>query len=116
MFSKGILKGINFKELVNSPTYNLIETMETKEFIIYHVDLYRIDSLTQILELELHEEPILEKPYIFLIEWPKNGKDSILPPDLIIKFSLYDDNLNERVLEIKKITEKGRKIDNSWIK
>ena len=31
-FTKGILKGFNYDELVKSPTYNLVEIHETKSF------------------------------------------------------------------------------------
>jgi len=114
-FSKGFLKGMNFKGLVNSPTYNLIETIETNEFIIFHVDLYRIDTLNQILELELHEKPILDKPYLFLIEWPENGGDYILSADLIVNIS-FNEVMNERLIDIKKLSKKVSKFKDSWIK
>ena len=114
-FSKGFLKGMGFNELVNSPTYNLIETIETNNFIIYHVDLYRIESLNEILELELHEKPIIDKPYIFLIEWPENGGDYILSADLIINIS-FTKIMNERLINIQKLSKKVSKLEDSWIK
>lgn len=114
-FSKGFLKGMGFNELVNSPTYNLIETIETDNFIIYHVDLYRIESLNEILELELHEKPIIDKPYIFLIEWPENGGDYILSADLIINISLSE-IMNERLINLQKLSKKVSKLEDSWIK
>ena len=114
-FSKGFLKGMDFNELVNSPTYNLIETIETNNFIIYHVDLYRIESLNEILELELHEKPIVDKPYIFLIEWPENGGDYILSADLIINIS-FTKIMNERLINLQKLSKKVSKLEDSWIK
>ena len=114
-FSKGFLKGMGFNELVNSPTYNLIETIETNNFIIYHVDLYRIESLNEILELELHEKPIIDKPYIFLIEWPENGGDYILSADLIINIS-FTKIMNERLINLQKLSKKVSKLEDSWIK
>ena len=114
-FSKGFLKGMGFNELVNSPTYNLIETIETTDFIIYHVDLYRIESLNEILELELHEKPIVGKPYIFLIEWPENGGDYILSADLIIDIA-FGGMMNERLINIQMLSKKVRKFEDSWIK
>ena len=114
-FSKGFVKGMGFNELVNSPTYNLIETIETDNFIIYHVDLYRIESLNEILELELHEKPIIDKPYIFLIEWPENGGDYILSADLIINIS-FSEIMNERLINLQKLSKKVSKLEDSWIK
>ena len=43
-FTKGILKGFNYDELVKSPTYNLVEIHETKSFRVFHFDLYRISE------------------------------------------------------------------------
>ena len=106
---------MDFNELVTSPTYNLIETIETNNFIIYHVDLYRIESLNQILELELHENPIIDKPYIYLIEWPENGEDYILSADLIINIS-FNEIMNERLIDVQKLSKKVSKFEDSWIK
>ena len=39
-FTKGILKGLNYEELVKSPTYNLVEIHETKNYKVFHFDLY----------------------------------------------------------------------------
>jgi tRNA threonylcarbamoyladenosine biosynthesis protein TsaE len=114
-FAKGFIKGMDFNELVTSPTYNLIETIETNNFIIYHVDLYRIESLNQILELELHEKPIIDKPYIYLIEWPENGEDYILSADLIINIS-FNEIMNERLIDVQKLSKKVSKFEDSWIK
>jgi tRNA threonylcarbamoyladenosine biosynthesis protein TsaE len=114
-FAKGFVKGMDFNELVTSPTYNLIETIETNNFIIYHVDLYRIESLNQILELELHEKPIIDKPYIYLIEWPENGEDYILSADLIINIS-FNEIMNERLIDVQKLSKKVSKFEDSWIK
>jgi|SaaInlStandDraft_7_1057024.scaffolds.fasta_scaffold00878_20 tRNA threonylcarbamoyladenosine biosynthesis protein TsaE len=114
-FAKGFVKGMDFNELVTSPTYNLIETIETNNFIIYHVDLYRIESLNQILELELHEKPIIDKPYIYLIEWPENGEDYILSADLVINIS-FNEIINERLIDVQKSSKKVSKFEDSWIK
>jgi tRNA threonylcarbamoyladenosine biosynthesis protein TsaE len=114
-FAKGFVKGMDFNELVTSPTYNLIETIETNNFIIYHVDLYRIESLNQILELELHEKPIIDKPYIYLIEWPENGEDYILSADLVINIS-FNEIMNERLIDVQKLSKKVSKFEDSWIK
>jgi len=114
-FAKGFVKGMDFNELVTSPTYNLIETIETNNFTIYHVDLYRIESLNQILELELHEKPIIDKPYIYLIEWPENGEDYILSADLIINIS-FNEIIHERLIDVQKLSKKVSKFEDSWIK
>ena len=85
-FVKGFMKGMNFEEVVNSPTFSLIERIELQKHYIFHVDLYRINNKSELFELDLHEESYLDKPSIHLIEWPQKGEDVILSPDLIINF------------------------------
>ena len=60
-FVKGFMKGMNFEEVVNSPTFSLIERIELQKHYIFHVDLYRINNKSEIFELDLHEESYLDK-------------------------------------------------------
>ena len=69
-FAKGFLNGMGFLGNVTSPTYTLIEIYNTKIYDVYHIDLYRIDTRKEIIELELHEQPVSSNPFIFLVEWP----------------------------------------------
>ena len=85
-FVKGFMKGMEFKEVVNSPTFSLIERIDLEKHYVFHIDLYRINNKSELFELDLHEEAYLDKPSIHLIEWPQKGGDVILSPDLIIKF------------------------------
>ena len=63
-FVKGFMKGMNFEEVVNSPTFSLIERIELQKHYIFHVDLYRINNKSELFELDLHEESYLDKPSI----------------------------------------------------
>ena len=94
-FVKGFMKGMSFKEVVNSPTFSLIELIEIDLHYVFHVDLYRINRKDELYELDLHEEPVLDKPSVYLIEWPEKGKGVILPPDLKIVFQTLE-NPNQR--------------------
>jgi ATPase, YjeE family len=55
-FVKGFMRGMSFHELVNSPTFSLIERIELHNHYIFHVDLYRINNQAELFELDLHEE------------------------------------------------------------
>ena len=54
-FTKGILKGFNYEELVKSPTYNLVEIHETKSHKVFHFDLYRISEPIELEEIGIDE-------------------------------------------------------------
>ena len=104
-FVKGFMKGMNFEEVVNSPTFSLIERIELQKHYIFHVDLYRINNKSEIFELDLHEESYLDKPSIHLIEWPQKGEDIILSPDLRIKFKTLE-NPNHREIFFEDLSNK----------
>ena len=83
-FYKGMIKGMGYQELITSPTFSIIERIETEEFCILHIDLYRIERPEEIIELELHEEPNNAKPTVMIIEWPERSHDLILPADIVL--------------------------------
>jgi len=114
-FAKGFLNGMGFLGNVTSPTYTLIEIYNTKIYDVYHIDLYRIDTRKEIIELELHEQPASSNPFIFLIEWPERGTPDILPPDLEILFTLGD-LTNQRIPDVICNSKKLRNILNCWLK
>jgi len=53
--------------------------------------------------------------YLFLIEWPENGGDYILSADLIVNIS-FNEVMNERLIDIEKLSKKVSKFKDSWIK
>ena len=56
------------KQDINSPTFNLLKTYETKKFPIHHLDLYRLKNSEELYELGI--EDILSDG-VTLIEWPE---------------------------------------------
>ena len=104
-FVKGFMKGMNFEEVINSPTFSLIERIELQKHYIFHVDLYRINNKSELFELDLHEESYLDKPSIHLIEWPQKGEDIILSPDLRIQFKTLE-NPNHREIFFEDLSNK----------
>jgi tRNA threonylcarbamoyladenosine biosynthesis protein TsaE len=81
--TQGICNGVGLDEdsYIRSPTFTLINEYQGK-LPIYHIDLYRIDSLKEIYSLGLEE--ILFNQGITIIEWaeklrsPKNHKNLLL--------------------------------------
>lgn len=65
-FVQGLADGLGIRELVNSPTFTLINEYEGSR-PLFHVDLYRVGSEDEALELGLEE--YLERG-IVAIEWP----------------------------------------------
>lgn len=64
-----IIKGIIGKDtLVNSPTFNILQSYENDRTIIHHYDLYRLEHSREIYELNFDEA--LYRGFC-LIEWPE---------------------------------------------
>lgn len=104
-FTKGLIRGLGFDGLVTSPTFSIVERIETELFLIFHIDLYRLERAQEVIELELHEEPNYKKPSIIIIEWPEKGHHLILPPDIKISFENTKIK-DERQIELKDDTNK----------
>jgi len=64
-----IVKNLGMQDVVSSPSFSLINQYYGKDFIINHVDLYRINGENELANLGL--EDFWQKPYINLIEWPQ---------------------------------------------
>lgn len=95
---KEYCKLIGVEEIVNSPTYTLINEYQNKKGKIVHMDLYRVKDINEINELGLFE--YLENN-IVIIEWPE-----IILKRIDIKYSLINItfiNEKERKLSIKNL-------------
>jgi tRNA threonylcarbamoyladenosine biosynthesis protein TsaE len=95
-FIKGVCDGMRVEEIVSSPTYTIINQYvglreDEEEIILYHIDLYRIESPGDLGEIGL-EEILAHPSAIKLIEWASHA-DMLLPSARYdIHFHTIDDN------------------------
>lgn len=89
---------------VTSPTFNIVHTYEENGLCIWHFDLYRIKSSTELYELGINEA----LADIAIIEWPEIAADILPEPDIIIELK-YADSISERLakLSIAKTVKKN---------
>ena len=66
---KGIAEGFHAasQENVTSPTFTLVHEYRGPEVNVYHIDLYRVDTLRQLETLGLDD--LFAENSVFLIEW-----------------------------------------------
>ena len=91
--AKGIAKGLGAADSdeVSSPTFTLIH----EHGRVYHVDLYRLDTLKEVETLGLEE--ILDRDAVVLVEWGERFLE-LFPADRIeIRLCAQDD---ERLIEV----------------
>lgn len=68
---KGIVKALGGDDVVNSPSFSLINEYESDSGNIYHMDLYRVRSEEELSDLGIEE--FLDSGDYCLIEWPEIG-------------------------------------------
>ena len=71
-FTKGIAKGLEIKQIVNSPTFTIIKEYEGK-LPLYHMDVYRIND-----DEDLGFDEYFYGNGVTVIEWANNIR-SLLP-------------------------------------
>lgn len=95
-FVKCIAKALGCKELVNSPTFTLLNTYNCA-FPIYHFDMYRLSNAQEARDVGFEQYFDLKQLNgVCFVEWPENVEG-------LIKYVSY-------IVEIKK-TPKGRIFD-----
>jgi tRNA threonylcarbamoyladenosine biosynthesis protein TsaE len=74
---KGIARGLGITVDVTSPTFTLIHEYGGGRLALFHVDLYRLDSVRQALAVGI--EDYLNGPGVTVIEWAERIAP-LLPP------------------------------------
>jgi tRNA threonylcarbamoyladenosine biosynthesis protein TsaE len=100
-FTQGFAQGLGIKDKIISPTFVLMRQYDipgNPKGKLFHIDLYRLDNITQIEDLGISE--ILSNPKnIVLIEWAE--KLGNLLPQQAIKIELKQLSENSRQIEVK---------------
>ena len=91
--AKKIIEYFGCEEVVTSPTFNIVKNYKVKEIDIYHVDLNRLSSWAEFVDLDL---PLNSENCLVIIEW--------------INLIPEKNNLNMDIFEIEIIDEQTRKI------
>lgn len=101
IFTKGLAKGLSIDEIVNSPTFTILQIYESGRLPLYHFDVYRIADIEEMEEIGY--EDCFYGNGVCLIEWAELIED-ILPPNY--KKITIEKNL-AKALDYRKITIEG---------
>ena len=77
---RSLLRALGVTGLVRSPTYTLVETYPLATLTCVHVDLYRLQSRTEVDELGLRD--LVGPGSLIMVEWPERGGAAVPPADL----------------------------------
>jgi tRNA threonylcarbamoyladenosine biosynthesis protein TsaE len=92
---KGLARGLGFEGDVTSPTFTIIHEYRGGRLPLYHIDLYRIRSEKEAVDLGL-EEYLPSGDGVTVIEWP-DRIPALLPPETR-HWELQVVSLTERVI------------------
>ena len=95
---KQVVKDIGISENVKSPTFSLVNEYIENNLIIFHFDLYRINTENELDSIGFYE--YLDSGKLCFIEWPDIAIQNIYKDYVLIKISITSDS--EREIEILK--------------
>ena len=72
---QAICRGYGVAEDVTSPTFALVHRYQSPRSAVYHLDLYRLKSATELQNLGWDE--VIGEDALVLIEWPERAGDRI---------------------------------------
>jgi len=79
-FIKQLCEDLGCKDVVNSPTFAIVNVYDTQEGEVYHFDCYRLKDIAEAQDFGAEE--YLYSGNICLIEWP-NIIEPLLPDDTV---------------------------------
>ena len=66
-FAQGFGAALGVDEPITSPTFTLVHTYDTGRVTLHHADLYRLDRMSEVSDLALHE--MVDRDGVMLVEW-----------------------------------------------
>lgn len=82
---KEIAKRIGVDEMINSPTYSIVNEYELENDKLFHFDCYRLESEEAALDIGV--EDYLFSSHWNLIEWPEKIENLLPEQKMIIELS-----------------------------
>ena len=79
---QGIARGLGISEYVMSPTFVLVRELKGR-LPLYHIDLYRLDNLAEIIDLGLDD--YFYGQGLSVVEWADKATRLLPPEHLLIK-------------------------------
>ncbi len=102
VFARAMIRALSDNPIleVPSPTFTILQIYETKEFPIFHYDLYRLEDPEEIYELSW-DDALAEG--VVLVEWPQKLGEFLPAKRLDIVLSKFKNVENKRRIQILKV-------------
>jgi tRNA threonylcarbamoyladenosine biosynthesis protein TsaE len=77
-FVHGAARGLGYDGPVTSPTFTLVKEYEGGRLPIYHLDIYRLERMQDVIDLGFEE--LVDRGAVVFVEWG-DAIEALLPPD-----------------------------------
>ena len=89
-FVRGFTRAIAPNARVKSPTFALVNEYKGEKLSVFHFDMYRIETLSELYSIGFFE--YLERGGICLIEWSENIYSALPEDTVFVKIEVLDEN------------------------
>lgn len=83
-FVKGFAKALGLKRPLKSPTYTIVKEYDLNNFILYHIDAYRLETA---LEDDIDMAQFITEDAVTFIEWAEFVEDYLPESYILISFT-----------------------------
>lgn len=98
-FAQGFAKGLGVKEIVNSPTFNIVKIYNSGRLLFNHIDAYRLENNKKDVGLSEY----INSNSATIIEWPEYV--SLLIPKNKISIEIRYEENDKRTMIVEAIGE-----------
>jgi tRNA threonylcarbamoyladenosine biosynthesis protein TsaE len=96
-FAQGFGRALGVNEPITSPTFTIVHSYDTGSVTLHHADLYRLDQLSEVLELGLGE--LAEFHGIVMVEWG-DVVESTFGEHLLVRLDFVEGDSEARVITL----------------
>ncbi len=94
---RGALAALGHAGEVPSPSFAIVQPYEELDLPVWHVDLYRVENASEIVELGLED---IREDGVLIIEWPEHADASMWPEALALSLEVDEDGSRALTAEV----------------
>ena len=88
-FTRGLARGLGYKESVTSPTYTIVNEYLGGRLPLFHFDMYRLTSSDDLWDIGW--EDYLDRQGVCAVEWSENVEDAFDGSEITVRIERLDD-------------------------
>ena len=98
-FTQFFAKALGVKDVVTSPTFNIVKEYDGKKMKLYHFDMYRIEDFGELQEIGAEDILYKNEHDVAVVEWPDNAK---MDYKNIVKITIEKVLDTERIFKVER--------------